>query len=87
MLKVRRAANGEVVFTVSGRLEAGNLRELSTVLGAEPAGQSVALDLNDLVLVDEDAVRLLQDCERKGITLRNCPRYIAAWMALQARRR
>jgi len=87
MLKVQRVANGDVVFTLSGRLEAGNLCELLAVLGAEPAGQSVALDLNDLVLVDEEAVSLLLDCERNGIVLRNCPRYISAWMALQGRRR
>jgi hypothetical protein len=87
MLRVQRTGNGGVVFTLSGRLEAGNLCELSAVLGAEPAGKPVALDLNDLVLVDEDAIRLLLDCERNGIALRHCPRYIAAWMALQGRRR
>jgi len=87
MLRVQRAANGDAVFTLSGRLEAGNLCELVAVLGAEPAGRALVLDLSDLVLVDEDAVSLLLDCERKGIVLRNCPRYISAWMALQRKRR
>jgi hypothetical protein len=35
MLKITRAANGEVVFTVSGRLEAENLPELITLFTSE----------------------------------------------------
>ena len=43
MLKIQRATNGEVVFTLSGRLEADNLSELSTLLAAEPAGSRLVL--------------------------------------------
>ncbi len=32
MLKIQRTANGDVVFTVSGRLEAHNVGELSALL-------------------------------------------------------
>jgi len=32
MLKVQRSANGDVVFKVSGRLEANNVSELSALL-------------------------------------------------------
>jgi hypothetical protein len=39
MLKVQRSANGDVVFTVIGRLEANNLSELSAMLAAEPGGR------------------------------------------------
>lgn len=81
MLRIRRTANGEVVFTVSGRLNADNVHELSAVLAAEPADRARALDLRDLVLVDGDAVRFLTACEADGIVLRNCPPYIRAWMA------
>jgi hypothetical protein len=81
MLKIQRRANGDVVFTVSGRLEAGNAIELSAVLAAESPSQAVALDLKDLVLVDRDAVRFLRACEANGIALRHCPPYIRAWIA------
>jgi anti-anti-sigma regulatory factor len=81
MLKIQRTANGEVVLTVSGRLEADNASELSALLAAEPAGRSLVLDLKNVVLVDRDIVRFLRACEGDGIVLRNCPPYIRAWIA------
>jgi len=81
MLKIRRTANGEVVFTVSGRLEADNVNELSTLLAAEPSGRALVLDLKDLVLVDREIVRFLRACEGDGIALRSCPPYILVWIA------
>ena len=81
MLKIQRTANGDVVFTVSGRLDADNLSELSTLVAGEATGQALVLDLKDVVLVDRDAVRFLRAHESNGITLRNCPPYIRAWMA------
>jgi hypothetical protein len=87
MLKIQRAANGEVVFTVSGRLEADNVGELSALLAAEPGGRTFVLDLKDLVLVDRDAVHFLRRCERDSIVLRNCPPYIRAWMAREGEQR
>jgi anti-anti-sigma regulatory factor len=80
MLKIQRTANGDVVFTVSGRLEADNLSELSALLAAEQDGRTRVLDLEDLVLVDSDAVRFLGTCEADGTVIRNCPPYIRAWM-------
>ena len=80
MLKIQRKANGEVVLTLSGRLDADSLSELSRVLDAEPAGRAVVLDLTDVVLVDRDTVRFLRARERDGIALRNCPPYIRAWI-------
>jgi hypothetical protein len=81
MLKIQRSANGDVVFTVSGRLGAENVTELSGLLGAEPAGAAVVLDLHDVVLVDREIVRFLRKCERAGIVLRNCPAYIREWIS------
>ena len=81
MLKIQRQANGGVVLTLSGRLDADSLSELSTVLDAEPAGRAVVLDLTDVVLVDRDAVRFLRAREHDGIALRNCPPYIREWIA------
>ena len=52
MLKIQRKTNGDVVFTLSGRLEADNVSELSALLAAEPARRAVVLDLKDVVLVD-----------------------------------
>ena len=80
MLKIRRSANGDVVLTVSGCLQAGNLDELSALLGAERRQKGLFLDLKDLIIVDGDAIRFLCARERDGVVLRNCPRYVSAWM-------
>ena len=80
MLKIQRTANGGVVLTLSGRLDADSLSELSAALAAEPAGRAVTLDLRDIVLVDRGTVRFLCARERDGMALRNCPPYIRAWI-------
>ena len=81
MLKIQRKENGDIVMTLSGRLKADNVSELSALLAAEPPGRAVVLDLKDVVLVDRTAVRFLGVCERDGNVLRNCPRYIREWIA------
>ena len=81
MLKIQRKENGDVVFTVIGRLEADNVGELRQLLAVEPESRVLALDLQDLVLADREAVRFLRGCEGQGIVLRHCPPYIRGWMA------
>ena len=81
MLKIQRKANGDVVLTLTGRLQADNVSELSALLAAEQAGRAVVLDLKDVVLVDRDVVRFLRARQREGIALRNCPPYIREWIA------
>jgi len=80
MLKITKAANGEMVFTVSGRLDAENLAELKTLFSSEPGGRRITLDLKELTRVDEDAVRFLMRCEADNIQLKNCPAYIREWI-------
>jgi hypothetical protein len=81
MLKIQRTADGDVVFAISGRLEADGLCELSALLALESSTPAVTLELKDLVLVDRDAVGFLRACAEKGVELRNCPQYIRTWMA------
>jgi anti-anti-sigma regulatory factor len=81
MLKIQRTANGDVVFTVSGRLDGQNISELSALLAAEQSDRTRVLDLKDVVLVDGDVVRFLCACANDSIVLRNCPPYIRVWMA------
>ena len=80
MLKITRSANGEVIFTVSGRMDAENLAELETLFDSEAQGRRIALDLKDLTLVDQDAVSFLERCEAGNIQLKNCPGYIREWI-------
>jgi hypothetical protein len=81
MLKITRAANEEVVIKLSGRMGAENLGQLEKLIGAEPDGRRISLDLKDLKLVDQDAVNFLRRCEGRSIQLKNCPAYIREWIA------
>jgi anti-anti-sigma regulatory factor len=80
MLKITRAANGEVVFKLSGRMGAENTGELEKLISAEAGDRRIVLDLKDLTLVDQDAVSFLRRCEADSITLKNCPAYIRRWI-------
>jgi hypothetical protein len=80
MLKITRATNGEVIFTVSGRMDTEHLAELKTLLSSEANGCSISLDLRDLTLVDQDTVSFLGCCEAGKIQLKNCPAYIREWI-------
>jgi anti-anti-sigma regulatory factor len=80
MLKIRRAANGEVVFTLSGRMDAENIGEMKSLFQSEAKGRPIVLDLRDLTLVDQAAVSFLERCEADSIKLKNCPAYIREWI-------
>ena len=80
MLKITRAANEEVVFTVSGRMDAENLAELEALFNSEASGRRITLDLMELTLVDQDAVSFLMRCEANNIQLKNDSAYIREWI-------
>jgi hypothetical protein len=84
MLRITRAANGEVLIKLSGAMGAENLCELEKVIKAETDGRRIILDLKDLNLVDQDAVNFLRRCEADSIQLKNCPAYIREWITGQS---
>ena len=77
---LRSPKGQEVVFVLSGRMDAENIGELETLLRKEASDSRTVLDLKDLTLVDQDVVSFLRACEADGIQLRNCPPYIRAWI-------
>ena len=77
MLRITRAANREVVFRLSGRMDAEGLGELERLFKAETNGRRIVLDLKDLNLVDREAVIFLAKCEAD---VQNCPPYIREWI-------
>ena len=80
MLKIQRSANGKIVFTLSGRIEAEDVAELRRLFDLETTDHHLALDLKDVTLVDRDAVKFLARCEADDIQLENCPPYIREWI-------
>ena len=87
MLKIQRKANGKVIFTVSGRIEAEDIDELRRLLELEGPGSHIALDLKDVTLVDRDGVKFLSRCEADGVDLENCPAYIREWIGRESGQR
>jgi anti-anti-sigma regulatory factor len=83
MLRIQREANGEVVFRISGRLDGENLTELKKLIESDETDRRIVLDLRELTLVDQEAVRFLEQLNSNGIELQNCAPYISEWMERQ----
>jgi anti-anti-sigma regulatory factor len=80
MLKIQRSTNARTVFTLTGRIEAEDVKNLQQLLAEETDAHKLVLDLKDVTLVNQDAVDFLARCQRDGITLENCPSYIQKWI-------
>ena len=83
MLKIQRSGNGEVVFTLSGRMDEADIAELQTLIRSETDGRPIVLDLKDLTLAGRDAIDFLERCESNSITLKNCAGYVREWITRQ----
>lgn len=82
VLKIDRSADGKyVVLRLSGRMQSENLDQLRAVIEQTP---QVVLDLEDVKLVDVEAVRFLGECTAKGTELRHCSPYIREWIVKEA---
>jgi hypothetical protein len=83
MIKITRAANGEVVFKLSGRMGPEDIAELETLIKSEADDRHIVLDLKDITLVGQDAITFLKKCETENMTLKNCAAYIREWITRQ----
>ena len=83
MLRVRRKANADVVFKLSGRLDKDHIVELEMLIAAEGKDRRILLDLKDVTLTGEDGIVFLARCEAAAIALVNCDPYIREWITRQ----
>ncbi len=80
-LRIQKAADGDVVvFALSGRIEGERVAELQHLLASEASNHRIVLDLHEVDLVDQEAVRFLARCEADGFQLEHCPPYIREWI-------
>ncbi len=78
-LKIEKYADEySTTIRLIGRVQAEHLAELETQI--KESGSKIVLDLEELNLVDVEAVRFLGSCEVAGVTLVNCSPYIRAWI-------
>jgi anti-anti-sigma regulatory factor len=80
MLRIQRTANGEVVFTLSGRIDKEHVPELEALIAAEGKDRRIVLDLKDMTLTGQDGINFLAQCEAAGIELANCDPYVREWI-------
>jgi anti-anti-sigma regulatory factor len=83
MLRVHRKADGDVVFTLSGRLDKEHVAELESLIGAEGKDRQIILDLKDMTLTGQDGITFLAQCEAAGISLVNSDPYVREWITKQ----
>jgi anti-anti-sigma regulatory factor len=74
----------KAVLRLSGRMQATHLEQLRAQIGKDM--RSIALDLEEVTLVDIDVVRFLGNCESQGIELRHCASYIREWILMESAR-
>jgi hypothetical protein len=64
MLKIQRTANGEVVLTLSGRMDGENVTELQGVFASESQGRRIVLDLSQVSRAVRRARNQVQELPR-----------------------
>ena len=79
-LKIERTFGGrDMCIRLSGQLRSEHLGQVKSEVG-RAGGQPVALDLEEVDLVDIDGVRFLNECEAAGIPVLQCSPYVREWM-------
>ena len=78
-LKIEQSSDrGHTTIRLIGRMQAEHLPEVQKQIAA--CGPKVALDLEEVALVDVQVVRFLGTCEAKGVDVLNCAPYISDWI-------
>jgi hypothetical protein len=79
-LRIERSSGKRTTrIRLSGAFRSEHLDQVKAEL--ERAGPRVALDLEEVDLVDVEGVRFLNACEAEGIPVLHCSPYIKEWMA------
>jgi hypothetical protein len=83
MLRIHREEYGDVIFTLSGRIEEEHIAELEQLIHAEGNDRRIVLDLKDMTLTGQDGIAFLTQCEAADIALANCDPYVREWITRQ----
>jgi len=79
VLKIDKVSDERSIsLYLSGRLRSEDIEQVQGQMKGRT--QKFILNLAEVKLVDRDAVRFLGDCERSGVELDQCPRYVRDWI-------
>ncbi len=80
-LRIEEGSDGRNrLLRLSGRIDGDHLAELQTQIGGNRLG--VVLDLEEITVVDQEAVRYLRRWEIEGLRLLHCPPYVREWIRM-----
>jgi hypothetical protein len=85
MFRIQRSANGELIFTISGRLDEEHITESEALITANGKGRRIILDLKDMTLTGQDRIDFVVRCEAAIIALVTCDPYNREWITRQQR--
>jgi len=78
-LRIERiSGKGKTGIRLSGEFRSEHVDQVKTEI--ERAAQRVALDLEEVHLVDIEGIRFLSACKAAGIPVLHCSPYIRQWM-------
>ena len=83
MLRIHRKSNGDIIFTLSGRIDKDSIAELEALIAVEEKDRRIILDLKDMTLTGQDGISFLAQGETAGIALLNCDPYVREWITIQ----
>ena len=85
MLRIEEIAErAGTTLRLIGRISSRDVQALKVRIAESP--DPIALDLEQVRLVDLDGARYLAAAERHGIELRRIPAYVREWVVLERRR-
>jgi hypothetical protein len=69
---------------LSGEFRSGHVQQVKTEI--EQCGSPSVLDLEEVDLVDVEAIHFLNSCEEQGVSVLNASAYIKKWMVQERER-
>lgn len=84
-IRIQQTTEGHcTILRLSGELVSSQREALLEEIKGN--NNTIALDLEEVTLVDLDIVQLLAGCEATGVELMNCPPYIREWISREKSR-
>jgi hypothetical protein len=78
--KIDKHCDGQrTTIRLIGRMQLQHLQALQMLI--DESSPPITLDLDELMLVDLEAVCFLGRCQKDGVSLLRCSRYIREWIA------
>jgi hypothetical protein len=79
MLRIEKESAGHTTrLRLSGRIQSTDIDDIWAQMDDDAI--RIILDLDEVTLVDVEAVRFLSDCEDRGIVLVHCPLFVREWI-------